>query len=196
MKFSNDVDRDAILHVAFWCVWCVIALIVIFMSPAFVSPADAQIINPPKEIRQANYGSSCAHAATITMLNWQEQPEMGAWWRKAYRGGETFYGLSSKAVYAKLDYAILRNGKLGILEYATATKRGAVVDWSGKRGIYRTRFGEGGHHAVFFLGFSGNTASIIDPNTRRIHTFTREAFLAWWRHCGGRSFMTLYSPKQ
>lgn len=148
-----------------------------------IQTADAQIIQPPKEIRQANYGPSCAHAATITMLNWQEQPEMGAWWRQSYRGGETFYGLSSKAIYAKLDYAILRNGKLGILEYATATRRGAVIDW-------------GGRHAVFFCGFLGDTASIVNPNTSRIHTFEKNAFIAYWRRSGGRSFMTLYSPKQ
>ena len=148
--------------------------------------ASAQTINPPADIRQANYGPSCAHAATITMLRWQGLDAMADWWRESYRGPETFTGLARKAIVAKLDYAMLLNGDTAILDHATATRRGAVIDWSGQRG---------GHHAVFFCGFAGNTATICDPNTRRLHPFERSAFLTHWRRCGGRSLMTLYDPK-
>lgn len=154
-----------------------------------VCECHGQIVIPPQQIREANYGPSCAHAATITMLRWQGQYPIATWWRHNFRGGEHFVGLVRKARIAKLAYAMLLDGDIRILDYATSTGRGSVVDWSGPRG---------GHHAVFFCGFSvdGSIAAIIDPNTNRVHYFSKEAFLSHWRRCGGRSFMTLYDvPK-
>jgi len=163
---------------------------IVLMLAALVPAASAaaQIIVPPPSNRQANYGPSCAHAATITMLRWQGQPAMATWWRQTHHGAETFGGLAAKARRAGLRYSVLFDGDLRILDHATATGRGAVIDWSGRRG---------GHHAVFFCGFDNGMAAIVDPNTNRLHRFSRDAFLSHWRRCGGRSFMTLYdsSPK-
>jgi hypothetical protein len=158
-----------------------IALLFVVIATA----ADAQTITPPQSIRQANYGPSCAHAATITMLRWQGLSPTAAWWRESYHGGETFVGLARKATVAGAEYAMLRGGDTRILEYATSTGRGAIIDWNGRKG---------GHHAVLFCGFDRGSVGIIDPNTNQKHTFTREAFLAHWRRCGGRSFTTLYGP--
>ncbi len=154
-----------------------------FLSVALT--AEAIVIVPTKEMRQKNYGPSCLHAAMITMLRWQGLNAQAKWWRHSFRGGESHQAASKKLELAKIRYKATYKSNINVLEYASDRKLGAVIDWGEN----------GGHHAVFFCGFNGRFAAMINPNTNKLHTYDKARFVAYWKQCGGRALVTLYSRK-
>jgi len=137
----------------------------------------------PEVLRQHNYaGGSCVHASLVSVLRWQNLPELAAWWREAYRGGETLGGLVAKVDAARLRFAYTDRGNTEFLAWCSRTRRGAVV-------FYKPA------HAVCFCGFVGRHAVVMDNNhPARLEWIPRETFLARWQAYGGVALTAVYSP--
>ena len=139
----------------------------------------------PYELRTKNYNSgSCVHASTISALEWTGQHEAAVRWRQTYSGGESLSGLVSKAEKSGLTYAYTGNGDVGFLDWASRTRRWAVI-------FYKPS------HSINFCGFDPQTgeAILLDNNaTKQYERHPRAAFLRAWKGFGGVALVPVYSP--
>lgn len=149
----------------------------------FLPPMDL-----PIELRQANYRSgSCVHAAMVSVLRWQNLPQVAEWWRRNYGGGETLGGLVAKAEAYPLDYAYTGGGDESLLQWCSDTRRGAVIFYG-----YR--------HSIAFCGFVTDRggkewAVLMDNNSPSTYDWVeRQAFVSEWRGYGGVAFTPVYTP--
>lgn len=141
-------------------------------------PMDLPIL-----LRQANYsGGSCVHAAMISCLRWQGLSEWADWWRQEYAGGESLKGLVAKSEHNGLRYAYTGTGQAEFLDWASRTRRGAVIFyWP--------------NHAVNFCGYENGQAVLLDNNrTAQYVRIPREQFLKAWKGYGGVALTPVYSP--
>ena len=153
---------------------------------------EAPVFNPPLPIRQANWLStnregSCVHASLSSMLHWQNQFDLAAWWRSQYSGGEWSDQLRRRLDAAKVPYAYTERANLQLLDDAHASRRGALLWWKPS-------------HCCTFCGWvqsqDGRTyAVILDNNaTTRYEYVERSQFHRQWAEYGGFALTTLYDP--
>jgi len=149
----------------------------------FLPPVDL-----PPEMREPNWGGgSCVHASMVSILRWQQLPELAAWWRKTYIGGETLSGLVSKSDKAGLNFAYTGDGDVNVLEWASRTRRGAVI-------FYKPS------HSISFFGFvtkedGQRYACVMDNNrTQTYEWIPYDRFIQAWKGYGGVALTPVYSP--
>jgi hypothetical protein len=161
---------------------------------ALPGPAEAETptVNPPFSIRQKNWLSSnnegsCVHASLSSMLHWQNQFELAAWWRSQYSGGEWTDQLKRRLDSAKVPYAYTEKANIQILDDAHTSRRGALLWWKPS-------------HCCTFVGWvkakDGKTyAAILDNNRTQSYEFVeRNQFHQQWASYGGFALTTLYDP--
>ena len=147
------------------------------------------VMDLPIEMREANWGGgSCVHATTVNLLRWQGQPDIAAWWRSAYSGGESSSRLVRRMEAAGLRYSYTTTGQIGFLEWAVRTGRGAGL-------FYKPR------HAVNLVGLDAKYAYLLDNNdinhperVGRYERVPRDVFEARWRAYGGIAWTLVYQP--
>jgi len=154
-----------------------------------VSPPQAEIpaANLPLEDRQQNWGTgSCVHASTIYTLRWQGAYKLADWWRKNYEGGETASGIRAKLTKAKVKFYSTENADPEVLEYATRSRRGAII-WYFP------------NHCVTFVGFAKQdgreVAMLLDNNRiKQYIAIEKQSFLKAWAGYGGFALCPLGDP--
>ncbi len=148
--------------------------------PAVVGP----LVNPPVSLRQQNYGGgSCMYASAETLLMNQNQHSKATQWRRTFRGGASVWDLANAGNRTGVSFAYTSNGDEAFLEWASRTRRGAVIYFLPR-------------HAIAFTGYSGDHAYLIDPNrTDRHLRIKKKVFLRWWHHYGGKAWTPMYSPQ-
>ncbi len=135
--------------------------------------------NLPVALRQTNWlGSaregSCVHASSIYVLRWNGQYELAEKWRKIYGNGETGSGIMRKLTDEKVPFYATARGDVRVLEYATKTRRAAIIWFFDS-------------HCVTFCGFAKDSdgkeyAYICDNN--RVQQFIKiekQSFIRRWQ---------------
>lgn len=135
--------------------------------------------NLPVALRQTNWlGSaregSCVHASSIYVHRWNGNYELADWWRTKYGNGETGSGIMKKLTEAKVPFYATAKGDPAVLEYATRTRRAAII-W------FFTS------HCVTFCGFAkdadGKEYAYICDNNRvaQFIKIEKQAFIRRWQ---------------
>lgn len=149
--------------------------------------ATVREVDLPMAFRQANYArGSCMWASVITAMHRQGLHSEARYWRQKYSGGRAVAGLVPVAEARGLRYAFTLEGDAEFLEWASRTRRGAAIHWQVR---------EPGDHAVYFYGYQGDVALVIDNNDpRRVLRVPKERFLSIWKRSGGQAITPVYSP--
>lgn len=158
-------------------------------------PAEIPVANLPPSLRQTNWShpgngeGSCVHASSMSHFRWQGKFELAEQWRRRYAGGETAYSILNKWVANRIPFTFTEEGDPSFLEWATQTRRGAII-W-----YYPS-------HCVTFVGFAKleehggqEFAFIIDNNrTGQFIAIEKWAFIRAWRGYGGFAATALFTP--
>lgn len=139
--------------------------------------------NLPRSLRPHNWtdargSGSCVHASTVYSLFWCGKPSTAQWWRKSHAGGETANTIRRYHDAAGLKYFYTLNADPRLLDWATQTRRAAII-W------YYPR------HCVSFVGFHAGTdgramAHLVDNNRpSEVIRIERSKFLREWAGYGG-----------
>lgn len=139
----------------------------------------------PPQLRQPNYSpygqGSCVHASTITILRWQGQYELAAWWKANYHSGEYADRLIARLDAAGLKYAYEDDGDIRFLEWCARNRIVAGI-------FYFPR------HAVNLVDLNETHAVLLDNNrTDRYIHIPREEFIREWRRYGGFAWTLVYN---
>lgn len=150
-------------------------------------PSEVPGANLPVDLRPYNWtdsrgSGSCANASSVYNLHWSGLPDVASWWRRTYAGGETAQSLRQKHEAAKQPHFYTLNADPVLLDWATKTRRSAVI-W-----YYPS-------HAINFTGFHRDPSSPSDPkvyawllDNNRPQNFIkveRDKFLRNWAGYGG-----------
>jgi hypothetical protein len=178
-----------------------IAAIVALDSPGLIDFGinEVPVVNLPMELRQSNYtccrrhpgNGSCVHVSWIMLLQWQNKPELAAWWKSHYKGGEGYEEFCQRNNAAGITYASTSNeNNVAFLEWAIKTRRGCIV------GVGVTKVKKlGPTHMVCLVHLDSERAGILDNNDiKQIHWMPRDKFLAWWQQSYSWASTPLYSP--
>lgn len=147
------------------------------------TPQAQQICDLAPQWRQRNRSGSCGHASTTSGLRWlQEFSKADRWWG-TYRNGENFGRHLSRLRSQGIRFVATRDGDERILEYATWSRRGAVVYWPP-------------WHIVNFMGTTvrnGQKMAVILDNNRvgRLEYHPYQNWLRAWRRTSGAAFVIL-----
>ncbi|MGN6545010.1 MAG: hypothetical protein ACTHK7_08165 [Aureliella sp.] len=154
-------------------------------------PAEVPVVDLPAVLREWNWtdrngSGSCVHASSVYHFRWQNQLELAAWWRQTHAGGETASSIQSYWRQAGIRYSCTENGDPAFLEWATRTRRGAII-W-----FFPS-------HCVHFCGFStvdGQSYALLCDNNRieKYIRVPREEFLRRWKEYGGFACTALFAP--
>jgi hypothetical protein len=153
---------------------------------------EVPVANLPGPLREWNWtdsqgSGSCVHASTVYQLRWQNHLELAEWWRKSHAGGETASSIRGYLDKAKVPYQFTEAADPAFLDWATKTRRGAII-W-----FYPS-------HCVHFCGFAKNekgdeVAMLCDNNrVERFIAVPRAQFLVKWREYGGFALSVMFSP--
>lgn len=130
-------------------------------------PESMRTRNRPPDVRSAG---SCVHCSTISLLKWQGQHEMAAWWRDQYSGGEYDDRLIKRMESAGLRYAYTEDGDMGFIEWAVKTRRGAGV-------FYKPS------HAINVVGMDSENVYLLDNNRVGEYEAVPRSEFAWsWKN--------------
>jgi hypothetical protein len=136
---------------------------------------------PTPEQRKGAAGIYCVPASVCVMLRALDKPQGAAWIRQyaTVRGSHWHGGMSLQRLAEQLsdigfDVASTFSGDAELLDRVDI----AVIDWRGTRG---------GRHAVLFCGYVNGVAIVSDSNSSKLGSYSRAAFLAYWKRCGGRA---------
>lgn len=164
--------------------------VVIHEAPAAESPA----VNLPVALRQTNWADSrgsgsCVIASSCSMVQWQNNPAAAKFMRENFAGGQTETSIRQKLDSMRLRYAYTNRANEAFLQWASDTRRGAII-W-----YYPS-------HCVTFCGFERSetvagreVAVILDNNrVRNFIRIPRAEFLEKWRGYGGFALTVLGSP--
>lgn len=112
-----------------------------------------QICDLAPEYRQKNWGrpGSCGHASTTSALRWVQLFDQADDWRKSFSNGENFRRHCDRLRAKGIAFVATSDGDERILEYATWSRRGAVVYWPSG-------------HITNFMGKRGDRVVILDNN--------------------------------
>lgn len=142
-------------------------------------------------MRQTNWADargsgSCVIASTIYLLRWHNRPALADRFRRAYAGGQTASSIQRIWKDNALQFECTENGDPEFLEWASRTRRGAIVWYFPS-------------HCVTFCGYARyqgqDWAYICDNN--RIKNFIRipkQEFIRNWRGKYGGFAQTAILP--
>ncbi len=166
-------------------------------QPVSVKPLPAPspevpVCNLPAELHQRNKlgpkgQGSCVHASTVNHLRWLNKYDLAARWWETYGDGETASGIRSKLDAAKADFVYTENADPTFLDWASRTRRGAIIWWKAS-------------HCCTFEGFVKDEngrefAAILDNNNPGRFEYTeREQFIRGWAGFGGFALTVLEDP--
>lgn len=161
----------------------------LYGGPVPAGTPQGVVMDLPPQLRQPNWGGgSCVHAATVSLLRWQGQHAMAAWWRAQYTGGEYADRLMKRMEAANLRYAYTISGDVRFLEWCIRTGRGAGI-------FYKP------NHAINLVGLDADHAYLLDNNATgypesRGHweRVPRGTFESRWRDYGGLAWTLVYDP--
>lgn len=155
------------------------------------APPEIPPANLPLPLRQKNWvdsrgSGSCVIASSVYHFRWCNRPEVADFFRKKYAGGQTSTSIQEKWKAAGIPYAATEAGDPDFLEWASNTRRGAII-WYFDR------------HCVHFCGFSkiNNREYALLCDNNRVENYIRipkEQFLREWRGYGGFACSTLLPP--
>lgn len=139
----------------------------------------------PPQLRQPNYSpfgqGSCVHASTVTILRWQGQYELAAWWKANYHSGEYAGRLIERLDAAGLKYAYEDDGDIRFLEWCARNRQVAGI-------FYFPR------HAVNLVDFNETHAVLLDNNRTSDYIYIpRAEFIRNWRGYGGFAWTLVYN---
>ena len=147
--------------------------------------------NLPVELHQRNWtGSlgqgSCVHASLVNHLRWLNKIELGERWRSTYADGEWDSRLRDRLDAAGVDYSYTLKADPRFLDWASATRRGAILWWKPA-------------HCCTFVGWiereGKQYAAILDNNyPGRFELTPREQFIRLWAGYGGFALTVLNDP--
>jgi hypothetical protein len=155
-------------------------------------PAEVPVAcNLPVSMRQTNWlysgEGSCAVASLCSHVNWQNDVATAKRLRANYGGGQTATSVQNICRAEKLSYRYTTESDPMFLEWASRTRRGAII-W-----FYPA-------HCVTFCGFTtgenGDRYAIILDNNR-VGTpikMNAQQFLRDWRGYGGFALTVLGRP--
>ncbi len=156
-------------------------------APAPEQPAA----NLPNKLHQRNWTGklnqgSCVHASLVNHLRWLNEFELGERWRSTYSDGEYDSRLRSRLDAADIDYSYTIKADPRFLDWATATRRGAILWWKPA-------------HCCTFVGWVNRDgrqyAAILDNNyPGRFELTPREQFVRLWAGYGGFALTVLDDP--
>ncbi len=139
-------------------------------QPIFPAPAMEELDQPQRK-------GSCCIASTCSMAEWTGQPELAQFFRKSYSGPQTQISIQQKLTAANVPFVCTEYADPKLLEYATRTRRMAIV-WFYDR------------HCVTFCGFGWDqgqeVAWLLDNN--RVESFIpvpKREFLYRWKYSYG-----------
>lgn len=172
-------------------------------SPSSVASIDviplahqraAEGADVPEQFRVRNYsGGSCVHASTGTAFRWYGKHDLADYWRKHHHGGEYVACPDCRGTLLQdldavgVPYVYTSKGDQKILEFASSTRRLAVIEYYP-------------NHAINFNGFvKGNSgelyARLLDNNrTGRYIYVPKQEFIRKWRGYGGDAVVMLLDP--
>jgi len=147
--------------------------------------------NLPVQLHQRNWtGSlgqgSCVHASLVNHLRWLNRFELGERWRATYADGEWDSRLRDRLDAAGIDYSYTLKADPRFLDWASATRRGAILWWKPA-------------HCCTFVGWierdGKQYAAILDNNyPGRFELTPREQFIRLWAGYGGFALTVLNDP--
>lgn len=157
-------------------------------------PAESPVVNPHLSIRKTNWlggpsgrEGSCVHASLSSLLHWQNEFELARDWRASYSGGEYSDRLRRRLDAAGVRYAYTENTNLELLDFAHATRRGAILWWKPA-------------HCCTFVGWTTGSdgrvyATILDNNSVNKYEYTEKSqFHRLWASYGGFALTPLFDP--
>ncbi len=159
---------------------------------ALPTPAPEQPpANLPNQLHQRNWtGSlgqgSCVHASLVNHLRWLNKFELSERWRATYADGEWDSRLRDRLDAAGIDYSFTLKADPRFLDWASATRRGAILWWKPA-------------HCCTFVGWierdGKQYAAILDNNyPGRFELTPREQFIRLWAGYGGFALTVLNDP--
>lgn len=156
-------------------------------TPAPESP----VVNLPASLHQRNWTGplrqgSCVHASLTSHLRWLNQFELGEQWRSTYSDGEYASRLMRRLDAAGINYSYTLKADPRFLDWASATRRGAILWWKPA-------------HCCTFMGWvekdGRQHAAILDNNRPGVFELTpREQFVRLWAGYGGFALTVLEDP--
>lgn len=154
-------------------------------------PAEQPAANLPANLHQRNWTGplnqgSCVHASMVNHLRWLNRFELADRWRATYSDGEYDSRLRRRLDANNIDYAFTLKADPRFLDWATATRRGAILWWKPS-------------HCCTFAGFvvrdGKQYAAILDNNyPGRFELTPREQFVRLWAGYGGFALTVLNDP--
>jgi len=160
--------------------------------PLPAPPAEQPPANLPGVLHQRNWTGplrqgSCVHASLTSHLRWLNQYEVGERWRATYSDGEYDSRLRNRLDAANIDYAFTLKADPRFLDWASETRRGAILWWKPS-------------HCCTFMGWvtkpdGKQYAAILDNNyPGRFELTPREQFIRLWAGYGGFALSVLGEP--
>jgi hypothetical protein len=154
-------------------------------------PAEVPPANLPLGLRQENWADrngsgSCVIASSIYHFRWQNQEQLATYFRRSYAGGQTATSIREKWRAAKIPFVSTESGDPDFLEWASRTRRGAIIWYFPS-------------HCVHFCGYGivdGQEVALLCDNNR-VRNYIRipkREFLANWRGYGGFACTALLPP--
>lgn len=155
-------------------------------------PAARAAADLPNALHQRNWlgpkkQGSCVHASLVNHMRWLNMFEMGERWRKTYGDGEWDDQLRRRLDAANLDYVYTANSDPRFLDWASQTRRGAILWWKPS-------------HCCTFEGFivgkdGKEYAAVLDNNyPGKFEYHEREKFVRMWAGYGGFALSLIYEP--
>lgn len=149
-------------------------------------PVDRPVVDIPPAWRCPNWSAwvaadgqwegSCVHASLISLLKWQGQHRLAAWWRLNHGGGENPHDLDRCLDAVHIRYAETYSGDVRFVEWAVRTHRGCLVNWDQDT------------HCVAVVHLDARRAGILDPNyPKRILWMSRSDFIRQWHRGSSRN---------
>lgn len=154
-------------------------------------PTEQPSANLPVDLHQRNWTGrlnqgSCVHASLVNHFRWLNQYELGERWRATYSDGEWDSRLRDRLDAAGIDYSYTLKADPRFLDWASATRRGAILWWKPA-------------HCCTFVGWvvrdGKQYAAILDNNyPGRFELTPRDQFIRLWAGYGGFALTVIHDP--
>ncbi|WP_236625067.1 hypothetical protein [Rhodopirellula sp. SWK7] len=153
--------------------------------------AELPPANLPPSLHQRNWTGpkrqgSCVHASIVNHLRWLNQDVLARRWRATYSDGEWDSRLRGRLDAAGVDYSFTLKADPRFLDWASMTRRGAILWWKPS-------------HCCTFMGWverdGRQYAAILDNNyPGRFELTPRQQFIRLWAGYGGFALTVLHPP--
>lgn len=157
-----------------------------------VPPIEQPTANLPGPLHQRNWigplqQGSCVHASLVNHFRWLNQWDTGERWRATYSDGEYASRVMNRLDSAGIDYAYTLKADPRFLDWASETRRGAILWWKPS-------------HCCTFVGWvkredGKEYAAVLDNNYPGGFEYTeRTQFVRLWAGYGGFALSVLGEP--